>query len=136
MPNAAQPGWVVNPSLGVSSIYLASRSQVPAALLLLGLRGSGHAEGRGCPLLCPSPWAPHHGVGPVACPSPRLLSLESSVTHDLLPVSKGNPVSSICLPLRLCHSETLVSALNLLFFPLPLTILPVQPLPATQLQAS
>lgn len=35
---------------------------------------------------------------------------------DLPPVSKGNLVSSICLPLALCHSEPLSSALSLLCF--------------------
>lgn len=43
-----------------------------------------------------------------ACLSPKPLSLESFLTFDLPPVSKGNFVSSICLPLRLCHSEPLI----------------------------
>lgn len=45
---------------------------------------------------------------PAACLSPRPLSLESSLTLALPPVSKDNLVFSICLPLRPCHSEPLI----------------------------
>lgn len=72
-------------------MYLASRAQVPRSF-----SGSGPGRVRACRReeLAPAlsqPLGTTQWSSPAASPSPRLLSLESSVTHDLLPVSKGNP---------------------------------------------